>query len=194
MLKGEYAEAQQLLEKELLDLRNGQCYLPLGEMLIDYPSRGRCIAYERRLDLKSAVHTMEMKWQSVAGESPTAVRQECFVSAPDRCLVLHVETEAPMELQFSLLTPHRHESYVQNGVLIMDGCCPGTVNIERDSFDNEPGMGFRTVCAVKSDGHVRLSGSVITVNSQKTLTLILAAGSRKGWIRIPALLLVSYRF
>ena len=94
-LKGEYTEAQRLLEKELLSFRNGQCYLPLGEMQIEYPARGRCVAYERRLDLKSAVHAVEMNWQSVAGEPTMTVRQECFVSAADRCMVLHVEMESP---------------------------------------------------------------------------------------------------
>lgn len=186
-LDGHAAQAQALIEEQLLSHGNGQCYLPLGELAIEYPSRGRCTQYVRSLDLESAVHSVSAAWQASAGSESVPAAQECFVSAPAGALILRLSCEAELSLQITLRSPHRHVSYVERDALILDGQCPGTIDGERERFDDGPGMGFRIACMVKTDGRVRASGAAITVDHRHETVLILsAADAFNGFARDPA--------
>ena len=182
--KGEDAQAQQVLEKGMLSARNGQTYLPLGDLRIDFDARGRAANYARRLDLETAVHTA--RWDWTVGGTTAPVEMESFVSAPAGCLAVRVVSGAEHRMNISLDSQLRHACFVQDGLLIMDGQCPGSTNLLRDGFLDEDGMFVRTVCGVRTDGRLRAQGAVLLVEDARETVIILAAeDSFNGFDRDP---------
>lgn len=173
-LSGDCAAAEKLLEETMLSARSGQTYLPLGELNIDYRMRGRVENYSRRLDLETAVHTVRWDWICTDG-TIASVQQECFVSNPGKCLVLHMTCEAGLSMEIGLTSALRHASFTENGLLILDGQAPGMTTLLRDGFENENGMFMRVVCGVRTDGRLRAQGSQLIVEKAADVRIVLAA-------------------
>ena len=182
--RDENARAQQALEKGMLSARNGQTYLPLGDLHIDFDDRGRAANYVRRLDLETAIHTARWDWTTGGKTAPVEV--ESFVSAPAGCLTVRVVSGAGHRMNLSLDSALRHACFVQDGLLMMDGQCPGSTNLMRDGFLDEEGMFVRTVCGVKTNGRLRAQGAVLLVeDGTETVIALAAEDSFNGFDRDP---------
>ncbi|MBO4888459.1 MAG: glycoside hydrolase family 95 protein, partial [Firmicutes bacterium] len=171
--RGEYVEGQKLLEKKFTS-RPTEMYLPLGDLLIDFPS-SEGLSYRRELDLRTALSKVSYLQRGIV------YYRECFISHPDQVLVLRIRASKPGEvscrirLESQLKTTGQVEEAKkvfsdvdQTSLLVMDGVCPTTV-IERGQgqdearqiYEEEPsrqGILFRTMAAVcRKGGEIRLN-------------------------------------
>ena len=174
---GRLREAQDLIEEKLLT-RNGNTYLPLGDLRLEFAEEGRVHGYTRSLDLKTGVHTVAFSRERTRWNLATQVKETCFVSYPDHCLVLRLTASEPVTVQATLHSLLRHECRVEEGALLMDVTCPGELGLMRNEFvKEEGGVRARVACAVQCDGLVKMQGGVIRVEGAKELTLYLTAES-----------------
>ena len=210
--RGNYVKAQKLLEKKFTS-RPTELYLPLGDLLIDFPGH-EGLSYRRELDLRTAVGKVTYLHQGIV------YHRECFVSFPDQVLVYRIRTSRPgsvscrirLESQLKaagqaeeIPAPEEHGQVV---LLTMDGICP-TTSIERGKgqddfrfvYENLPekqGIHFCTAAAVCFRGgaaRVMAEESAsssctprIEIRDADEVTVYLAVRtSFAGWDRHPAL-------
>ncbi|MBQ7058927.1 MAG: glycoside hydrolase family 95 protein [Firmicutes bacterium] len=170
--QGKYVEAQKLLEKKFTS-RPTEMYLPLGNLLVDFPgSEG--LSYRRELDLRTALSKVSYLQRGIV------YHRECFISYPDQVLVMRVRASRPgevscrinlqSELKATIATTALAESCLDTAVLCMDGVCPTTV-IERGQgqdearqiYEDEPskqGIHFRAMAGIcRKGGEIRLGRS-----------------------------------
>lgn len=171
--EGNYREAEKLLEEKLLYERNGQTYLPLGRINISFDSLNGMKDYKRELDIETAVHTVKARFEGKNGLF--SVRTQAFVSKPDKCLIVLIVSEEKMNLRLSLTSRLSHAVKAADGMLIMDGQCPGALNSDRDNFDDDGGMFFRTVLSAKTDGDFKAVGGQIMIGQATEIRIALCA-------------------
>jgi alpha-L-fucosidase 2 len=94
---GQYAEAQQLAEENLMGRPKEQApYQPLGELSLEIPEHAAYTDYRRELDLDTAIVTTSY----TVGE--LRVTREAFISAADQLLVLRISLNRPGALSCRL--------------------------------------------------------------------------------------------
>lgn len=192
-MDGKCKEAERLLEEKLLYERNGQTYLPLGRLSICFDSLKGMKDYKRELDIENAVHATKARFEGKNGQY--MVRTQAFVSHPDNCLVYYVVSEEKMSLRLSLSSRLSYTVGAHNGMLIMDGQCPGALNSGRDDFLDEDGMFFRTVLGAKADGRIKTVGGQILIENAKEIMIALCAeDSFNGFRNDPVKEGKEYRF
>ncbi|MBW8735015.1 MAG: glycoside hydrolase N-terminal domain-containing protein, partial [Asticcacaulis sp.] len=93
---GRYPEAEALASARIMAKPLRQMpYGTLGDLLLNFADAGAPLAYERALDLETAVATT--RWRTPAG----SFRREAFVSAPDQVVVLRM-TAARGRMRFDI--------------------------------------------------------------------------------------------
>ncbi|MBQ4618987.1 MAG: glycoside hydrolase family 95 protein [Clostridia bacterium] len=172
-MKGEYKKAEQLLEEKLLYERNGQTYLPLGKIRMQFDNLHLMKDYRRELDLECGIHSVKARFTGKNGLF--LVEYKAFVSYPDNCLMLHIKSEEKIGLKLSLDSQLTHAVYAKDGMLFMNGQCPGMMNSDRDGFLDENGMFFAAVMGAKSDGNIKGIGGRILIDNAKEIMVILSA-------------------
>lgn len=172
-LKGQYKEAEDLLEKKLLYERNGQTYLPLGKLRIQYEGLKGMKDYRRELDLETAVHVSKACFQGRSGMFKAEVRS--FVSKPAGCLIVSISSEEKISLSISCDSQLAHCVKIDDGLLVMDGQCPGVMNSNRDGFLDDNGMKFNVSVGAQSDGYERCAGGRILVENAKNILIALSS-------------------
>ena len=168
-----------------------ESYLPLGDLLLGDPVAPptRVTDYSRTLDLARAVQTVRYK------RDGADYSEEWFVSFPDKALCGLVRCEKPMRIQVQFQTPLAHQTYTQDGFLIVDGQCPGGMRDYRSYFaphsddPAEQGMFFRTAVQVSAqDGSVYYEAGCITLDEVTSFRIVLAAeDSFNGFDKHPVL-------
>jgi alpha-L-fucosidase 2 len=78
-------------------------YQPFGDVYLQFPSQGAISNYHRQLDITNAIAAVSYTADN------TNYTREYFVSAPQQCLVMHVQANKPgaITVQALLNTPHR---------------------------------------------------------------------------------------
>ena len=189
-------EAGQIPEvsREVIENMEGydtEAYLPLGDLVIGDPVAPpkKIENYSRTLDLQTAV-------QSVSYTRDGAeYTEEWFVSAPDKVLCGRIHCSEPMRLQLDLHTSLRHQTYTQDGFLIVDGQCPGGMRDYRSYFaphsddPAEQGMLFRMAAQAKiTDGSMYYEAGCISFDEVTDIRIVLAAeDSFNGFDKHPVL-------
>lgn len=193
-MEGRPLEAQALINEQLLT-QNGHTYLPLGNLCMELAEEGAVSGYVRSLDLKTGLHTVEFDRAKTRWSPAVRLKETCFVSYPDQCLVLRLEADAPVTVQFTLTSLLRHTCLAEEGALVMDVQCPAQLTLLRDGFtDEEGGVQARVACAAQSDGRVKCQGSAIRVEAAREITLLLCAeNSFAGYDRDPVTQGKEYR-
>lgn len=103
LLAGKNSEAQALVEQNMNGKYN-QCYMPLGDLKIDFPLRGEVRDYSRQLDLDQAVVRVQFSHEG------TRYTREMFASSPGQAIVVQLTSDQPGKLSFqaSLDSQLRH--------------------------------------------------------------------------------------
>ena len=172
-LEGKYKEAEDLIEEKLLYERNGQTYLPLGKMRMQFENMHPMKDYRRELDLETAVHTVKARFEGKNGLY--SVEYKALVSAPDNCLVIHIKADEEISLSLSLDSQLKHSVCAQAGMLWMEGQCPGMMNSDRNGFLDENGMRFLCALDAKSDGGIHAIGGRILIDHAREILIALSA-------------------
>jgi len=117
--EGKQEEAHKLGNEHFMSQPFGQlCYLPFGNILLDFPGHENVVNYERRLDLEKAVSTVFYEADGVK------FKREVFCSAPAQALVVNIESSKRNSLNFSagLDSPHdKYEVSVDGNQIILEG-------------------------------------------------------------------------
>ena len=121
-LKGDFPQAQALVEKELLGGFT-QSYLPLGDLLLRHHGEGEALSLTRRLLLDRAVHETEYTLDGVR------YTRTAFVSYPDQALFIRITANRPgaVSLDALLKTPLRGTAESKDRQAWMDIQAPSNV-------------------------------------------------------------------
>lgn len=193
-LQRRYVEAQELLEQKFTNLWS-QAYLPLGELRLDMEHPEAVENYRRALDMSTGIHTVEY---DCAGVHYT---RECFVSAPDQVMVLHLTADDPAALRFSVQLLPAMNAQVCYGKtdIAFEGNCPvnhrafDSWNEERGALrygetDAEKGIGYRAEVRVAGEGISCRNKGGIYVQGGGAVTLYFGVRtSFNGWDKHPVL-------
>ena len=168
LLEEKIAEAEQIAFEKMQGVTpNSRHYMPLGEMTMYFGFKGKVREYVRSLDLREAVASV--RFHDDAGVN---FRRECYVSYPRQLLVMHLTSDTPGALDFSVSLDGRDDYYddnrpVEKNIILYTG---GTGS--RDGIFFAAGM---TVLA--RGGSVGTVGSAVRVSGADEALLLLSAES-----------------
>ena len=179
--RGEYAEAEATAEKMLGIHKYQQAYMPLGDLLLDFPKGKDPSDYHRELNLQNAVSTVTYR----IGNAHFTRRG--FASQPDQAIVIRLECDTPGRITFdlSMTSPHDFQSQsTADDMLLMTGqVAPrtgqGASGARRliGPWDGE-GMNFAAqVKVVADDGRVVAEGDKLSVRNADAVTLVYVAAT-----------------
>lgn len=183
-----YHEAQELIEKELTSGWS-QSYMPLGGLVLSFKHMDVTSGYIRKLDLETAVASVEYEADGVQ------YKREMFVSAPDNVIVLQIKSDKPESVNFTLGFECQLKSAVsiENDCIVLKGEAPSYVEpsyikdcvnpVVYSDKDEERGMLFTAMAKVIiSKGTVGSTDSGIEVkNADNAVILISARTSFAGF-------------
>ena len=189
-LEGQYASSQKELEDNFLTCWS-QAYMPFGDLLLEFGDTAFS-EYERKLSLAKAILTS----QYVSEEN--CIRKTAFVSYPQGVFVYHIEADRPIAFTARLQCPLRSKVYVEDGILMADGECPGDCGSTKSEYpcndhryfenDKERGIQFRGAVQVVSDGKVIEMQDTLRVENATCVTLyVTIATSYNGFNKYPAI-------
>jgi alpha-L-fucosidase 2 len=180
LLAGKNSEAQHLVERDM-NGRYNQCYLPLGDLQIDFPIRGEVSDYRRALELGTAVA------QTSFAHGGVRYTREVFASHPDQAIVVRLTTDPPGTLSFTatLHSQLRHTSKGEKGFLRLAGRAPVHADPHylgrRIVYDDTPegkGMRFEARLAARNQGgSVRCTDEGVVAENCDSVTLLLVAAT-----------------
>ncbi|TWU32541.1 glycoside hydrolase family 95 protein [Novipirellula artificiosorum] len=179
--QGEYAEAEATAENMLGIHRYQQAYMPLGDLLLDFPKGEVLSDYRRELNLQNAVTTVTYR---IGNANFT---RQVFASQPDQAIVIRLDCDTPGQITFDLTmtSPHAFQSKsTPDGTLRMTGQVgprtgEGTSGARRliGPWEGE-GMKFAAQVKVIADGgRVTDQGDRISVQDADVVTLVYAAAT-----------------
>ncbi len=194
----DYAAAEQL--QRGLQGHFSESYMPLGTLRIDYDS---CAVntYIRTLDLTRAVAEVNYHrdiYPESAHRAGALFRSQMFASAPDSVIVVHIQSEEPLNARVSLEIPLPHEIQAsEREGLTADGYAAWhtypnyfryrQVSDEKYWYDPERGIHFRTrVYTDVSGGTVSASDGALQLDGFREATLyVVNATSFNGFDKDP---------
>lgn len=163
-----------------------QPYLPLGDLLIRFPSIASPSRYRRSLDLETAVAATRFVSNGVEH------RRDVLVSHPAGVLALRLSADKPSRVtcELSLASELRHQLGAEgNDTLVMSGRAPGNlpfrprhVRTADRLYDYGEGMRFTAAMRVIASGGrtravERENGMVLLVEGADEALVLLAAGT-----------------
>lgn len=174
-MRGELREAQDILEKHFEGC-NSEAYMPFGDIIIEC-HKGRVKNYTRKLDLSTAVHTVQYEKDGVF------FIRESFLSNPANALVMRFTANKKNAVSFTLKMNSKLKSntYTENGMLILDGICPSYSPNNKQFFSKsceqydedaaKKGISFRGAVKIKSDGNIVVDDDKIVLSGANEATL-----------------------
>ncbi len=188
-LAGKLHEAQEEIETNFQSTWS-QAYMPLGDLEIEFKSKGRVKNYRRSLDLENAVSCVEYTQAGIN------YKREYFASYPSKIIAAKLTADGgKMNFTIGLTSKLRSNSFVQDNKVILDGECHGENNIDNEASNKayfyEPemrGMHFRAVVKVITDGTLKAVENRISVSDATEAVLFFTAEtSFNGWNKHPFL-------
>ena len=163
-----YAEADKLISKEFASYAS-DCYLPMGDLTIDFlGDGGKVSGYKRTLDLSRAV------CESAYSMGNTKYRVVSFVSHPDNSFIWRVERDGGiLSLNIGITSQLYSRTYAEDKWLFLEGEATVTSeqNIARTDrkiiYSSDPsvkGMRFACGLGIVSDGTVSARGNYLAVS------------------------------
>ncbi len=165
LFEGKHREADELINEEVLGSRPLGAYQPLGDLSLELPGLGETTDYRRELDLDTAVARVGFR----TGDA--RVTREVFASAPDKVVVVRVESTQPggvsMRVNLNRKEGASTESIGEAG-LILRG--------QADQGKATAGVRFvARLLALPEGGTLRNADGVLSIDSANAVTLLLAA-------------------
>ena len=186
-------EAQSVV-REKLSGEFTQSYMPLGDILIDFPriDDSPIESYIRQLDIKNAISELSFSQNNIT------YRREAFVSHPKQAFFLKLFSDQKGAITFSvtLKSMLRHTVSLQNQYLSLDGLCPSNVvpsyvsseePIIYEEENNKKGMRFRALLSVCVKGGSRRveKDRIIVENADEAVLCLCTRTSFNGYDKHP---------
>jgi alpha-L-fucosidase 2 len=170
LFKGEYAQAQSIVEKDMQGTGGWNTYQTLGDLYIKSIHDGEITDYYRDLDLDSAIAHVSYKAGGIT------YKREYFSSAVDQSLAIRISCDKPggVNLSVRLKRPKAGNTTAKNNTLTMSG----EITAPRTDF---PGVNYeaqlRSFC---EGGTISASGDSLIVKGASSVVFYLAAASNYG--------------
>ncbi len=195
VLQGKYLEAQRLLEKEHTGFWS-QLYLCAGDLQLSFHYATPVEEYQRRLDMRTAVHTVTYKTNGVT------YKRESFVSHPHQCLAIRLscDREGALDFSFRLSPALNAQLMMEEKALAFEGHAP-VCRYHQDVFQGNPkemedgqkladqGMGFYARAEMEHKGGyaIRRGGGIHVFGATEAVLLLDIRTSFNGWDKHPVL-------
>lgn len=180
LLEGKVMEAQALAEKTLLAIpRRQPPYQPFGDLTVTFDEGGSSQAanYRRSLDLLDGVLTVEYDLNGIHH------RRTGFASYPDGVIVLHLETDRPRSLSFTVglsrtenAVSKLEASFGEDTVVLRGTALPPAG--PRYAEEPKTGAAFTGAVRIISDGEATARGdNQLHIGNATKATLIFTAAT-----------------
>lgn len=112
-------EAQKLIDSTLLGPYN-ECYLPMGDLIMNWEPGGQTDNYRRELNLNSGVVRVEYQHNN------SLISREVFASFPDQIIAIRISAKQKGMISFSarLTSMLKNEVTIQGNEYILNGQAP----------------------------------------------------------------------
>ena len=167
IMQGREPEAETIINREFIKGPHGQRYLPLGSLMLHMDGVGQTTAFERDLDLTTAVATTRFQSQGV-----TYTRQ-VFTSQTDSILVVHLTSSKPRAINLRVGYRSELEARIQaqGDRLSAEVMGEGHEGIA-------PALRAHVCLRAVSDGQpVQAQGDALSISQASDVTLYLSAGT-----------------
>ena len=147
VFQGEYAKAQELIEKQMLG-EYTESYMPLGDLNVICHTSGESSDYVRLLNLNNAQAKVSYTKENAK------FSREYFISNPDKAMILRFGADGkPLDLHISFDSQLRFSASAGDGALLIEGQCPEHVDpsykkVEEPIIWGDKGMRFSAVLRV----------------------------------------------
>ena len=173
MYAKQYKEAERLVDQHFYGKpANQQTYVPVGDLLLDFPAGAEVKDYYRELDMETGIVTVNYVQDGVK------MTREVFMSYPDHVMVMKVSADKPgsVNVEARLNSPFRRKIATEGNRLTMNGTwsyLPTRIfdliaKVEGD------GMSFQTdVVALPEKGTLEATDSSLVVKGANSVTFVL---------------------
>ncbi len=163
LFQGKQKEAEDLAMEKFMSVPLRQkAYQPFGDVYIDFENHDHYTNYYRELDLENAI------CKTTYTIDQTNFTREVFASYPDDIVVIHLQSEGPSSMNFSVGMASLHEQksiQVEDGLLIMDV-------VVKDG-----GMKGQSQLMVTTNGTTNVQNDRISVEQANEATIYLTAST-----------------
>ena len=173
MYAKKYKEAENLVNEHFYGKpANQQTYVPVGDLLLDFPQAGEVTDYYRELDMETGVVTVRYTQDGVK------MTREVFMSYPDHVMVMKLSADKPgaVNVEAKLKSPFLRQISAADNRLTMNGTwsyLPTRIfdliaKVEGD------GMSFQTdLVALPEKGTLAATDSSLIVSGANAVTFVL---------------------
>ncbi len=194
-MQGRYEEAQRLMEQKHTGYWS-QVYLAAGDLQLSFHYATPVEDYVRRLDMRTAVHTVSYKTGGVT------YTRESFVSHPHQCLVVRLscDREGALDFSFRLSPSLDAQMEMEEKALSFRGNAPvcryhDTVfqgnreEMEAGKENADQGMGFYCRAEMEHRGGyaIRRGGGIHVFGATEAVLYLDIRTSFSGWNKHPVL-------
>ena len=190
---GKFAEAANVIEKGFTG-KFSQSYLPLCNLFIE-TGINEYDTYSRTLDLEKGIATV------CYSKGDKKVKRECFISNPDRVLVIKIKQENVSQTNIYLDSPlHCNILTSDDEKIILKGVAPvhdhpmgrrhdfKTKRLTYYENEQKRGMQYKGILKAECDGELLLNGDMLElINTTEATIYFTAATSYNGFDKHPYL-------
>lgn len=188
LLEEKNLEAQELIDKHMLGPWN-QNYMPLADILLEWPGDGNVSGYRRELDLNRGVVTITYTQNGVN------YKRELFASYPDQALVMNISADKENAVEFiaGLGSQINNQTKVESDQIVINGQAPwhtdpNYTGVHPPVYKEGKGMRFEGRLLVKQEGGtISAQDDKLHVKDAASATItFVAATSFNGFDKDPA--------
>lgn len=188
LLEEKNLEAQELIDKHMLGPWN-QNYMPLADILLEWPGDGNVSGYRRELDLNRGVVTITYTQNGVN------YKRELFASYPDQALVMNISADKENAVEFiaGLGSQINNQTKVEGDQIVINGQAPwhtdpNYTGVHPPVYKEGKGMRFEGRLLVKQEGGtISAQDDKLHVKDATSATItFVAATSFNGFDKDPA--------
>ena len=188
LLEEKNLEAQELIDKHMLGPWN-QNYMPLADILLEWPGDGNLSGYRRELDLNRGVVTITYTQNGVN------YKRELFASYPDQALVMNISADKENAVEFiaGLGSQINNQTKVEGDQIVINGQAPwhtdpNYTGVHPPVYKEGKGMRFECRLLVKQEGGtISAQDDKLHVKDAASATItFVAATSFNGFDKDPA--------
>lgn len=188
LLEEKNLEAQELIDKHMLGPWN-QNYMPLADILLEWPGDGNVSGYRRELDLNRGVVTITYTQNGVN------YKRELFASYPDQALVMNISADKENAVEFiaGLGSQINNQTKVEGDQIVINGQAPwhtdpNYTGVHPPVYKEGKGMRFEGRLLVRQEGGtISAQDNKLHVKDAASATItFVAATSFNGFDKDPA--------
>lgn len=188
LLEEKNLEAQELIDKHMLGPWN-QNYMPLADILLEWPGDGNVSGYRRELDLNRGVVTITYTQNGVN------YKRELFASYPDQALVMNISADKKNAVEFiaGLGSQINNRTKVEGNQIVINGQAPwhtdpNYTGVHPPVYKEGKGMRFEGRLLVRQEGGtISAQDDKLHVKDAASATItFVAATSFNGFDKDPA--------